>query len=54
MDVGTIKIKPKERDLKPMSLEEFYAMIDRSLLDAKEGRVKTTEELLKKYKSWNL
>lgn len=51
MDVKTKTAKEKlpRRDLKPMTLEEYYAMIDRSIQDYEAGRYITTDELLKKF-----
>jgi hypothetical protein len=37
-------------DLKPMSFEEFNSRIDQSEDDFKNGRFKSTSELLSKYK----
>ncbi len=39
-------------DLKPMTLDEFYSMIDQAEEDIKNGRVIETKELLKKVHSW--
>ena len=40
-----IKLKDKNEDLKPMSLESFYEMIDLSLAQAEAGEVHTSEEI---------
>ena len=37
-------------ELKPMSVEEFNDRIDRSENDFKDGKYKSTSELLEKYK----
>ena len=44
------KKKIYERELKPMSHNEFYAMIDQSLKDSKDGRVISHADLKKKIK----
>lgn len=36
-------------ELKPLSIEELYARIDQSELDFKNGKFKSSEELLSKY-----
>jgi hypothetical protein len=41
-----------ERDLKPMSLNEFHQMIDQAKQDSETGRVISHEELTKKVKTW--
>ena len=41
-----------EKNLKPMSLDEFHDMINRSNQDSVAGRVISHEELRKKVKSW--
>jgi hypothetical protein len=40
-----------ERDLKPMSLNEFHEMIDQSKQDSEAGRVISHQELKKKVKT---
>jgi len=41
-----------ERNLKPMSINEFHEMIDQAKQDSDEGRVISHEELKKKVKTW--
>jgi hypothetical protein len=41
-----------EKNLKPMSLDEFHDMINQSNQDSVAGRVISHEELRKKVKSW--
>ena len=41
-----------ERNLKPMSLNEFHEMIDQAKLDSDVGRVISQQELEKKVKTW--
>ncbi len=41
-----------ERNLKPMSLNEFHEMIGQAKRDSEEGRVISHQELKKKVKSW--
>jgi hypothetical protein len=41
-----------ERNLKPMSIDEFHEMIDQAKQDSEEGRVIAHEELKKKVKTW--
>lgn len=41
-----------ERNLKPMSLNEFHDMIGQAKRDSEEGRVISHQELKKKVKSW--
>ena len=40
------------KDLKPMTLDEFYAMIDQSVEESKKGQVTSHEKLLEEIKSW--
>lgn len=41
-----------ERNLKPMSLEEFHEMIDQAKSDKDAGRVISHQELIKKTTTW--
>ncbi|NOU18695.1 MAG: hypothetical protein HOO91_14165 [Bacteroidales bacterium] len=41
-----------EKNLKPMSLNEFHEMIDQAKCDCDTGRVITHQELKKKVKTW--
>jgi hypothetical protein len=41
-----------ERNLKPMSLNEFHEMIDQAKRDSDAGRVISHQELKKKVKAW--
>ena len=50
--VKTEKEKRYERNLKPMSLKEFHAMIDQAKRDSDNGRVILHEDLKRKVKSW--
>jgi hypothetical protein len=44
--------KGKNEDLKPMSLESFYEMIDESVEQHKNGEVYSSEEIREHIKSW--
>ena len=46
------KKKQYDRELKPMSLEEFHEMIDQAIQDKANGRVISQDELKKRIKSW--
>ncbi len=46
------KKKYRERNLKPMSINEFREMIDTALKDKDTGNVISHEELKEKVKSW--
>lgn len=46
------KEKLHEKDLKPMSLNDFHKMIDQAKKDSNEGRVISHNDLKKKVKSW--
>jgi hypothetical protein len=41
-----------ERNLKPMSINEFHEMIDQAKQDSESGRVISHVELKKKVKTW--
>jgi hypothetical protein len=41
-----------EKELKPMSLNEFHNMIDKAIQDSDAGRVITHEELKNKVNEW--
>jgi len=41
-----------ERNLKPMSMSEFYDMIDQAKRESDSGQVISHEELKKKIKTW--
>lgn len=41
-----------EKNLKPMSLNEFHEMIDQAKRDSDNGRVISHQELKKKVKAW--
>jgi hypothetical protein len=41
-----------EKELKPMSLNEFHNMIDNAIQDSDAGRVITHEELKNKVNEW--
>jgi len=50
-----IKLEKKnshERNLKPMSLNEFHEMINQAKQDSDSGRVISHNELIKKLKTW--
>ena len=50
-----IKIEKKyrhEKDLKPMSLKEFYEMIDHAILNKENDQTISHQDLKKKVKSW--
>jgi hypothetical protein len=46
------KQKTMERELHPMSVNEFHEMIEKSKQDSDSGRLISHEELKKKIKSW--
>ena len=46
------KKKQRERELKPMSLNEFHEMIDQAKDDKAKGRVVSHEDIKKRIKSW--
>jgi hypothetical protein len=46
------KKKLHERELKPMSLNEFHEMIDQAKDDKAKGRVISHEDIKKRIKSW--
>ena len=46
------KKKQHERELKPMSLNEFHEMIDQAKDDKAKGRVVSHEDIKKKIKAW--
>jgi len=46
------KKKLHERELKPMSLNEFHEMIDQAKDDKAKGRVVSHEDIKKRIKSW--
>ena len=50
--VRTEKKKLHERELKPMSLNEFHEMIDQAKDDKTNGRVVSHDDLKTKIKSW--
>jgi len=50
-----IKLEKKishERNLKPMSMDEFHGIIDQAKSDSDAGRVISHQELIKKTKTW--
>lgn len=42
-----------ESKLKPMSIEQFHSNIKQSLEDSENGRVTTSEDLLKEIETWH-
>ncbi len=46
------RMREYDKDLKPMSIEEFHEMIDQAKKDRAKGRVVAHEELKKSIKSW--
>ena len=46
------KAKDYETNLKPMSIEYFNSMIDKSIDDAKLGNVTNSQELKESVKKW--
>jgi hypothetical protein len=42
----------RERNLKPMSLNEFHEMIDQAKRDIDSGRIISHQDLKKKVKTW--
>lgn len=41
-----------QRNLKPMTLDEFHSQIEKAKLDSIEGRVISHKDLAEKVKSW--
>lgn len=54
MDIKTKKTSVPRQKLTPMSLEEFYAMINQSERDFEEGRFISHEDLKDEIKTWHL
>ena len=56
-DLEKLLLKTKsdsyEKNLKPMSIEQFNSEIDQSEDDIKNGRIITAEELKSKIKQWS-
>ena len=46
------KIKSYERELVPMTIEEFYCNINQSVREIESGQFITHEELLESIKEW--
>ena len=46
------KKKRHEKELKPMSLNDFHEMIDQAKLDKENGHIVSHHEIKKKVKSW--
>lgn len=46
------KQKQYDKDIKPMSLDEFYDMIDQAKQDKANGRLVSHEDLKERIKSW--
>jgi hypothetical protein len=46
------KAKDYEANLKPMSIDNFNQMIDKSIDDAKQGNVASARELKESVKKW--
>lgn len=52
---NTLRLERKkliEKDLKPMSIDEFYSMIEASEDDFSNGRATEAHEVLKKIDQW--
>lgn len=47
------KAELNESKLKPMSIEQFHSNIKQSLEDSENGRVTTSEDLLKEIETWH-
>lgn len=47
------KIKSYERELVPMTIEQFHANINQSVREIESGQFITHEELLESIKEWN-
>lgn len=41
-----------EKDFQPMTLDEFYKRIDQSMLDSKNGKLTSIDELIKEIDGW--
>ncbi len=50
--LADLEDKKIPENIKPMTMDEFYSMIDQAEDDIKNGRVIETKELLKKVESW--
>lgn len=46
------KKKKYEKELKPISMDEFHEMIDQARRDSQEGRVISHQDLKRKIKAW--
>ena len=47
-----MRIKLRIRNLKPISIDSFNKMVDKSIEDAKQGNVVDARELKKSVKKW--
>ena len=46
------KKRSVEKDFQPMTLDEFYKRIDQSMLDSKNDKLTSIDELIKEIDGW--
>lgn len=46
------KIRSNDKDFQPMTLDEFYKRIDQSMLDSKNDKLTSIDELIKEIEGW--
>ena len=51
--IKELKNKSYQQNFSPMTLDEFYTMIDKSESDISQGKYSTTDQLLKEIELWN-
>lgn len=51
--IKELKSKSYQKNFSPMTLDEFYTMIDKSESDISQGKYSTTDLLLKEIELWN-
>ena len=51
--IKELKSKSYQQNFSPMTLDEFYTMIDKSESDISLGNYSTSEQLLDEIKLWN-
>ena len=54
-DIEMLKKEKKrsiEKDFRPVTLDEFYKRINQSMLDSKNGKLTSVDELIKEIDEW--
>ena len=51
--IKELKNKSYQQKFSPMTIDEFYNMIDKSESDIRQGKYSTTDQLLKEIELWN-